>query len=114
MPDVDYELEALLSLDGLEFQFAGGFRVKIAAQQVEATRNRPQGIKYSLTLHEPAGQRIYGLDNAHAARHRRPEFDHRHVYGARRVTAYAYMGPVRLLEDFYAEVERILRERGVS
>jgi len=26
---------------------------------------------------------------------------------------YAYRGPVRLLEDFYAEVERILRERGV-
>jgi hypothetical protein len=43
---IDYELEVLLSLDGFEFQFAGGFRVKIAAQRVEATRGRPQGIKY--------------------------------------------------------------------
>ena len=25
----DYELEVLLSLDGFEFQFAGGYRVKI-------------------------------------------------------------------------------------
>jgi hypothetical protein len=113
VPDVDYELEVLLSLDGLEFQFAGGYRVKIAVQRVEATRSRPQGIKYSLTLHEPEGRRIYGLDNAHGVRRRRPEFDHRHVYGERRLVPYAYRGPVRLLEDFYAEVERILRERGV-
>jgi len=35
---VDYELEVLLDLDGLEFQFAGGYQVKIAAQRVEATQ----------------------------------------------------------------------------
>jgi hypothetical protein len=114
VPDVDYELEVLLSLDGLEFQFAGGHRVKIAAQRVEATKSRPQGIKYSLTLHDSHGRRIYGLDNAHGVRRRRPEFDHRHVYGGGRLLPYVYRGPVQLLEDFYAEVERILRERGVS
>ena len=37
-----------------------------------------------------------------------------HIYGGRRRVPYAYPGPVQLLEDFYAEVERILRERGVS
>jgi hypothetical protein len=110
---IDYELEVLLSLDGFEFQFAGGYRVKIAAQRVEATRGRPQGIKYSLTLHDAEGRRIYGLDNAHGLRRRRPEFDHRHVYGGRRAAPYAYRGPAQLLEDFYAEAERILRERGV-
>lgn len=114
MPEVDHKLEVLLSLDGLEFQFAGGHRVKIAAQRVEATTSRPQEIKYSLTLHDPQGSRIYGLDNAHRVRRRRPEFDHRHIYGGRRLVPYAYRGPVQLLEDFYAEVERILRERGVS
>ena len=107
----DYELEVLLSLDGLEFQFARGHRVKIAAQPVEATKARPHGVKYSLTLHDPAGCRIYGLDNAHSTRHR-AEFDHRHVYGRRRVLPYVYRGPVELLEDFYREVERILSERG--
>ena len=75
--DVDYELEVLLSLDGLEFQFAGGYRV-IVAQRVEATKSRPQGIKYSLTLHEPEGRRIYGHDNAHGVRRRRPELGSLH------------------------------------
>ena len=113
MSGVDHELEVPLSLDGWEFQFAGGYRVKIAAQRVAATRSRPHGIKYSLTLHDAQGRRIYGIDNAHGVR-RRPEFDHRHVYGGSRLAPYAYRGPVQLLEDFYAEVERILQERGVS
>jgi len=110
----DYELEVLLDLDGLEFQFAGGYQVQIAAQRFESTQSRSHGIKYSLTLHDAQGRRIYGLDNAHGVRRRRPEFDHRHVYGGRRLIPYAYRGPVQLLEDFYDEVERILRERGVS
>ena len=108
----DYELEVLLSLDGLEFQFVEGYRVRIAVQLVEATSSRPQGIKYSLTLHDPARRRIYGLDNAHAARRGQARFDHRHVYRDRRIAAYVYRGPIELLEDFYREVERILQERG--
>jgi len=108
----DYELDVLLSLDGFEFQFARGFRVKIAAQRIEATPGRPHGVKYSLTLHDAAGRRIYGLDNAHRARRARAEFDHRHVYGGRRMLPYAYRGPAGLLEDFYREVERIVKERG--
>jgi hypothetical protein len=108
----DHELEVLLSLDGLEFQFAQGSRVRIAAQMVETTSARPHGIKYSLTLHDPTDARIYGLDNAHGGRRHRAGFDHRHVYGGRRIIAYVYRGPIELLEDFYREVERILRERG--
>ena len=102
----------LLSLDGYEFQFGRGYRVKIEARSAEVSIGRLFGIKYSLTLHDPEGRRIYGLDNAHGVR-RRPEFDHRHVYGQRRLVAYRYRGPVELLEDFYREVERLLRERGV-
>src|SRR5260370_18750714 len=107
----DHESEVLLSVDGLEFQFAQGYRVRIAAQVVETTSARPSGIKYSLTLHDPTGRRVYGLDNAHAGRRSRATFDHRHVYGRRRIVAYVYRGPVELLGDFYREVERILRER---
>lgn len=108
----DYDLEVLLSLHGFEFEFALGYRVKIEAQRVAATSSRPHGIKYTLTLHDSAGRRIYGMDNAHRIRRSRPEFDHRHVYGLRRVVSYTYRGPIALLEDFYREVERILRERG--
>ncbi len=110
----NHELEVLLSLDGFEFQFARGYRVKIAARLVETSSGRPHSVKYSLTLHDPEGRRIYGIDNAHSTRGRRATFDHRHVYRARRIVAYIYRGPVELLEDFYREVERILRERGVS
>lgn len=109
----DDELEVLLGLDDFEFEFARGYRVKIVAQRVMATRARPHGLKYSLTLHDPSGRRIYGMDNAHRVRRSRPEFAHRHVYGLRRIVPYAYRGPIALLEDFYREVERILRDRGV-
>lgn len=108
----DYELEALLNLDGYEYKFTQGYRVKIEAKVVRTTHHRPDGIKYSLTLHDPEGYRIYGLDNAHGIG-RLPDYDHRHVYGERRVVPYTYKGPAQLLEDFYREVERILRERGV-
>ena len=107
----DHELALLLSLDGFEFQFALGYTVKIAAREIQATRQRPYGIKYSLTLHDPLGRRIYGVDNAHGVR-RRTEYDHRHVHGARNTLPYEYRGPAELLEDFYRAVERILRERG--
>ncbi len=111
--ETDYELVTLLDLDGCEFRFAQGYWVKIAAKEVKTTRSRPHGVKYSLTLHSPKGQRIYGLDNAHGI-HRLADYDHRHVYGARRVVPYTYKGPAQLLEDFYREVEKILKERGVQ
>jgi len=80
-------------------------------RRAEATKGRPSGIKYSLTLHDPKGKRIYGIDNAHkAGRHR--EFDHRHPHRSTKLVAYKYRGPVVLLEDFLQEVERILIERG--
>jgi hypothetical protein len=110
---VDHELEFLLSFDGYEFRLASGYRVKIEAARAEVSTGRPHGIKYSLTLHDPRGRRIYGMDNAHKAG-RRVEFDHRHIYGRRRVVGYAYRGPSALAEDFFREVRRILGERGVS
>jgi hypothetical protein len=111
MGDRNHELEFLLSLDDLEFRLSSGYVVKIEARIIAATKHRPQGVKYSLTLHDLTGQRIYGMDNAHAVR-RQTEFDHRHVYGRRKIIAYRYRGPAALLEDFYREVERILAERG--
>jgi hypothetical protein len=112
MPNADYELEFLLSLSGSEFRLISGYVVKIEARVVAATKHRPQGIKYSLTLHDLAKRRIYGMDNAHGVR-RQTEYDHRHLYGRQKTVAYQYRGPAALLADFYREVERILTERGV-
>jgi hypothetical protein len=111
MPTTDYELDVLLSLDGSEFQFAAGYVVKIEAARIAATKGRPHGIKYSLTLHDPTGRRVYGMDNAHGIR-RHGEYDHRHVHAGRKIISYAYHGPAALIRDFYQEVERILKERG--
>ena len=113
MAAFDHELAFLLSLDGFEFRLVSGYVVKIEAHVVGATRHRPHGIKYSLTLHEPGGRRIYGMDNAHGVR-RQTEYDHRHVYGRRKIVGYAYRGPAALLTDFYREVDRILAQRGVG
>jgi hypothetical protein len=111
MEATDHDLEFLLSLDGTEFRLLSGHMVKIDAHTVAATDFRPHGVKYSLTLHDASGQRIYGMDNAHGIR-RRLKYDHRHLYGRRKVIGYDYRGPAELLADFYREVERILRERG--
>ena len=113
MDEVDHELTFLVSLDGQSFRTTAGYTVKIEARLVEATRNRPQGVKYSLTLHDLAKRRIYGMDNAHGVKGQ-PAFDHRHIYGHRRMVRYAYRGAAELLADFYREVERILEERGAS
>lgn len=113
MTDIDHELAFLLSLDGQEFQMASGYVVKIEAQTVAATKHRPHGVKYSLTLHDLANRRIYGMDNAHGIR-RQTEYDHRHVYGRRKIVRYTYRGIAELLSDFYHEVERILQERGIQ
>jgi hypothetical protein len=113
MVETDHNLEFLLSLDGFEFRFATGHVIKIEARLVAATKHRPQGVKYSLTLHDLVGHRIYGMDNAHSTR-RQTEYDHRHLYGRRKMVAYQYRGPAELLADFYREVERILTERGAQ
>lgn len=112
MVSPDYELEALLGLDGYQFNFAGGYIIKLRARRAAVSKGQPHGVKYSLTLHDPRGTRIYGIDNAHRSVPQH-EFDHRHLHGAGKVVRYEYRGPAALLEDFYREVERILRERGV-
>jgi hypothetical protein len=112
MAETDHELAFLLSLDGSEFRLFSGYVVKIGARTVAATKHRPQGVKYSLTLHDLTGRRIYGMDNAHGTR-RQSQYDHRHLYGRRKIVAYQYRGAAELLADFYREVERIMTERGV-
>jgi hypothetical protein len=87
MVETDHELEFLLSLDGSEFRLFSGYVVKIEARTVAATRHRPQGVKYSLTLHDLSGRRICGMDNAH---------------GTRRQTEYARLQVPRLRRARYA------------
>jgi hypothetical protein len=68
MPRHDEGLDRLLDLDGFLAEVGGGYWVKIQARRVPADAARPQGVAYTLTLHEPGGQRVFGIDNAHVVR----------------------------------------------
>ena len=85
---------------------------------VDVTAERPHGIRYSLTLHDKYGTRVLGYDNAHAVKPpkkfkfagRRLPYDHRHRTSSDRGVPYAFESAYRLLEDFFAEVDRAIKE----
>jgi hypothetical protein len=114
----DPTLKTLLDLDGQQFTIEpSGYTVKFRARKVPATRRRPYGVSYSLTLHAPDGARLVGFDNAHVVRGSRgpsgarKEADHRHRLGTTR--PYHYVDALQLLANFWAEVDAVLNELGV-
>ena len=117
-PDRDPGLDTLLDLHGQTlFVDEIGHWVKFVVLRTEVTPDRPQGLSYSLTLHAPDGTRLVGFDNAHPIRGRRGpgrrarvESDHRHRL--RSVQPYDYTDAATLLEDFWKEVDAVLREGG--
>lgn len=117
----DYSLELLIDLNGLSFAQEGGYWIKYEVSAVKKTPEKPHGIKYSLTLHDPQGERIFGIDNAHppkkrrgpAAKCRRPEAaDHFHRGG--RVFTYEFKDAETLLADFDKGVNAALKRKGVK
>jgi hypothetical protein len=93
----------------------GGYWVKISARRVPADFARPHGIAYTLTLHEPDGRRIFGIDNAHAARITRGPAGRSsamrdHVHRGESVRPYRYRDADALMDDFWREVVTILKE----
>ena len=82
----------------------------------DATPQKPHGLDYSLTLHDPNGKRLLGYDNAHTITETkgpgaktRVESDHKHK--GQRVRFYQYKDAATLLSDFWAEVDKIEKER---
>jgi hypothetical protein len=70
-------------------------------------------------MHAPSGKRLVGFDNAHAIRWMSGRFgrqstgaDHWHRDAADKGRSYEFKSQERLLEDFFHEVERVLRELG--
>jgi len=59
-------ISTLLDLHNQVIDQGDGYWVKIEAWTVSISPDIPHGIRYSLTLHEPYGDRILGYDNAHA------------------------------------------------
>ena len=60
----DYGLEFLLAFDGRIHHLERGYWLKFEIKRVQATTERPHGLRYSFTLHAPDGARLVGFDNA--------------------------------------------------
>jgi hypothetical protein len=119
-PRRDPGLDDLLALDGVSFfvDAEGKYIVRFVVKEVETSKERPHGVSYSLTLHDEGGDCLVGFDNAHQVAKRggpsgrqRSAYDHRHRF--RTIRPYDYRDAAGLLVDFWDQVDRVLKERGV-
>jgi len=111
----DIALELLLNLDGEVFPMDKGCWTKFEVKRVAPSSNIPHGIKYSITFHDRNNKRIIGFDNVHAYKPKKKKFgarkitwDHKHLQ--ERISSYEYESGGQLLEDFWAAVEKILKD----
>jgi hypothetical protein len=117
----DHTLEFLLAFDGRTHWLDQDYCLRFKIGLVPPTAERPHGLRYSFTLHDPDGNRLVGFDNAHdvpAARSRRKArtrmADHWHRAERDKGRPYAFESADKLLADFFVEVHRVLAERGIS
>ena len=115
----DTGLDTLLDLDGSIIDQGDGYWINIKARLLEQpSEERPHGISYSLTLHDPSNRRILGFDNAHAIKGtvrkkyygRRLEYDHKHRSIKDKGVPFEFVDAYQLLEDFFNEVDKVLKE----
>jgi len=112
----EHTLEFLLAFDGRVHWYAQGYWVKFEIKRVQPTPERPHGLRYSFTLHDPHGTRLIGYDNAHRIQTRKGrtvEADHWHRTQGDPGSEYSFKDAATLVGDFLDEVERVLTERGV-
>lgn len=114
----DPAIDSLLDLHGSILDQGDGYWIKIDAWLVDVSKDIPHGIRYSLTLHEPYGKRLLGYDNAHAVKlpkkfkyaGRILAFDHKHRHATDQGVPYEFKDVQQLINDFFADVDRILLE----
>lgn len=113
----DTGLDTLLDLDGSIIDQGDGYWIKISVKRlISSSAERPHGISYSLTLHDPGNRRILGYDNAHAIHNtdrnrytgRRIEFDHKHRHTKDPGVHYEFVSAYQLLQDFFNDVDKVL------
>jgi Family of unknown function (DUF6516) len=121
MAGSDHTLEFLLAFDGRIHHLEEGYRIKFEIKRVQVNKKRPHGLSYSFTLHAPDGRRLVGFDNAHTVVGRGARFkkrsrasDHWHRSEGDIGRPYEFKDAETLLDDFFNEVERVLRERGIA
>lgn len=117
----DDTLEFVLAFDGRVHWLESGHWIKFEVRRVKPTAERPHGLRYSFTLHDPQGNRLIGFDNAHAADSRRRSFktkpaaaDHWHRTPEDAGRPYRFKDADTLIADFFSEVRRVLTEQGAT
>jgi hypothetical protein len=121
MAEPDHTLEFLFAFDGRIHHLEEGYWIKFEIRRVTASKNRPHGLSHSFTLHAPDGTRLVGFDNAHGIASvgsrfkKRPQAsDHWHRSEGDAARPYEFKDAETLLDDFFDEVERVLREHGIG
>ena len=116
----DHTLEFLLAFNGRIHYLEQGYWIKFEIVRVPLSPERPHGLRYAFTLHDPEGYRLLGFDNAHTVpaegsrfKARATEHDHWHRNEKDEGRPYRFIDAETLLADFEAEVIRVLRERGM-
>lgn len=118
--DAEHTLEFLLAFNGRIHRYAGGYWLKFEITKVETSEERPHGLDYSFTLHGPDNQRLIGFDNAHSPpvkgarfKKRTKAMDHWHRTKTDEGRRYEFKDAETLIDDFFDEVERVLKENGI-
>lgn len=111
----DNTIENLLDLDKTRFVIDDrhGLWVKFEARQIEKTRERPHGIRYSLTLHDRFNNRILGFDNSHAVENKNQQnitCDHWHRDNTDEGRPYHFKSAADLLHDFWRNVDKFVNQ----
>ncbi|KRB81046.1 toxin-antitoxin system TumE family protein [Noviherbaspirillum sp. Root189] len=116
----DYGLEQLLSYNNTSYEFTSGHSLRFVIYQINPNEERPHGLYYSFTMHDPEGARILGFDNAHPVPHVGSRFisgpmeaDHWHRDETDKGRPYKYVDATTLLVDFFAAVEKKAAELGI-
>lgn len=118
----DPGMDTLLELDGLIIEQNGGYWTKFEVQKLlHPTKERPHGIRYSLSLHDRYGTRVMGFDNAHPVKpgkkyqaSRKLCYDHHHRRANDKGIPYQFVDAHQLLKDFWEEVDKTLKKLGIE
>ena len=114
-------LEFLLGFDGRIHYLERGYWLKFEVKRMDPTPERPHGLRYSLTLHDPDGNRLMGFDNAHGvqpqgSRFQKPgiEHDHWHRVIDDEGRPYQFTTVSQLISDFFTEARQVLAAHGID
>lgn len=107
-------LRRLLDYDRRCYWLLNGWSIRFRITVVDASTERPQGVKYAFTLHDVDGTRLLGFDNAHGIP-RAQAYDHRHRFRRpAELVPYEFRGADELICDFFAAVERACQHEGAA